>query len=1200
MSTEQSDRSTITREVRFAVVMYGGVSLAIYINGIAQELLRLVRATAPRLEPNSRAPGAPRADRGTLLVDDARLIGSERVYRRLGQLIDERGSWDPAAARSLPGDAPVRTRFVVDILSGTSAGGINGVFLAKALARGESLQSLARLWVEEGAIEVLLNDHESKFDGFGVDPKPASLLNSRRMYRKLVDALEGMDDAPGAAPHALAREVDLFVTTTDIAGLPIALRLADGVVAERRHRNVFHFRFSDGQNSGTCDDFRRDQNPFLAFAARCTSSFPFAFEPMTLGDIDEVLERRGARALPPRVKGDGTPWRRYFPAYTGVRDGDGPVSDPDAPAAASRCADPWLHEGRVDIANRPFGDGGYLDNKPFEYAIGALAGRRAGVPVDRKLLYIEPSPEHAELAGQGDERPNAFENVHAALSLARYETIRSDLERVLQRNRLVERVDRIIVGIDDDVTLVGHETSAGALFDRRADREFLEGDLAAMIRQHGIAYGGYHRLKVSTLTDEIADYISRVAGFNEQSDEFQAVRHLVATWRRRWYAPYFAPADGSRHGAVRITSDSPRNRPGEIVRTEGEFLLRYDLSFRIRRLSFVLSRIDRLVCADVPAAEMLARRGLALPADGPEREAFVARLRDVRDELARWLVQLRERRFLLLSRDPGRNPLAAAVDKLALSREDMREILAPATTEERREAAWALIERRGLHPRLSEIERALGASIGRVSRSAARACARVAPPPPVARPATDARGSSVADAIVRICYWDYDRYDQLILPAFFATDVGEEAGVVDVHRVSPEDAPALIDERSLAEGRRKLAGNALAHFGAFLDRRWRWNDIMWGRLDGAERLITALLPGDGEAQRAARARLVAEAHGAILDEEMRKKEADGFSWATEADREAIREMLRLPPEPAPAPERAERRERVLAAFRAHYRVDGEIADLEPEHTLRIAARATRVVGKMFDRVTEDYALAAKPAVWLSRAGALAWGVVEVAVPRSMRNLTARYWIKLVYAFEVMVIALGWGFDRDVLNFGFRVLGLTIALHMGALLVQDIVERRTSWYKRIAAVAALALALTLSAGALLVIDAGVRASALDALSQRRPMSALLTSALQAVLVGAGLCAALVGGMFLEARRRSILRIEHETGRARQALARAWTLLSRAPADPATKAAEAAAEPFVERRRSKSLPSLYDRRATPLEATKQRLSREVERVKGWLGG
>jgi hypothetical protein len=33
----------VEREVRFAVMMCGGVSLAIYINGVAQELLDMVR-----------------------------------------------------------------------------------------------------------------------------------------------------------------------------------------------------------------------------------------------------------------------------------------------------------------------------------------------------------------------------------------------------------------------------------------------------------------------------------------------------------------------------------------------------------------------------------------------------------------------------------------------------------------------------------------------------------------------------------------------------------------------------------------------------------------------------------------------------------------------------------------------------------------------------------------------------------------------------------------------------------------------------------------------------------------------------------------------------------------------------------------------------------------------------------------------------
>src|SRR4029079_13826103 len=65
-------------EVRLAVVMYGGVSLSIYMNGVAQELFHLVRATAP-----ARPAGAT-------ALPDARLTGSGRAYRALGPA-DPRG-----------------------------------------------------------------------------------------------------------------------------------------------------------------------------------------------------------------------------------------------------------------------------------------------------------------------------------------------------------------------------------------------------------------------------------------------------------------------------------------------------------------------------------------------------------------------------------------------------------------------------------------------------------------------------------------------------------------------------------------------------------------------------------------------------------------------------------------------------------------------------------------------------------------------------------------------------------------------------------------------------------------------------------------------------------------------------------------------------------------------------------------------------
>src|SRR4051812_39933913 len=63
-----------SREIRFAVVMYGGISLSVYINGVAQELFRMVRATAPR-------DGDPLT--GDFAFDVANLTGSERIYRKV-------------------------------------------------------------------------------------------------------------------------------------------------------------------------------------------------------------------------------------------------------------------------------------------------------------------------------------------------------------------------------------------------------------------------------------------------------------------------------------------------------------------------------------------------------------------------------------------------------------------------------------------------------------------------------------------------------------------------------------------------------------------------------------------------------------------------------------------------------------------------------------------------------------------------------------------------------------------------------------------------------------------------------------------------------------------------------------------------------------------------------------------------------------
>jgi hypothetical protein len=163
--------------------------------------------------------------------------------------------WDQDAPASFDdGDDPVvRTHFVIDILSGTSAGGINRVFLAKALANEQRVDGLKRLWVNEGNILTLINDRKSVEDlrKLPLKKPPESVLNSRRFYTRALEALCRM----GPDPEKTSRyvdELDLWITTTDLPGRSRPIKLFDRVVWESRHRNVFHFAYwSDYATGGS-------------------------------------------------------------------------------------------------------------------------------------------------------------------------------------------------------------------------------------------------------------------------------------------------------------------------------------------------------------------------------------------------------------------------------------------------------------------------------------------------------------------------------------------------------------------------------------------------------------------------------------------------------------------------------------------------------------------------------------------------------------------------------------------------------------------------------------------------------------------------------------------------------------------------------------------------------------------------------------
>jgi predicted acylesterase/phospholipase RssA len=91
------------KELRIGLVLYGGVSLAVYMNGIVTELWHALRASQSH-------HGTGRRD----------LEGTASVYRELFERLETTPTADAL-------------RIVVDAVAGTSAGGVNGAVLAKAV-----------------------------------------------------------------------------------------------------------------------------------------------------------------------------------------------------------------------------------------------------------------------------------------------------------------------------------------------------------------------------------------------------------------------------------------------------------------------------------------------------------------------------------------------------------------------------------------------------------------------------------------------------------------------------------------------------------------------------------------------------------------------------------------------------------------------------------------------------------------------------------------------------------------------------------------------------------------------------------------------------------------------------------------------------------------------------------------------------------
>jgi patatin-related protein len=731
-------------EVRLGLVLYGGVSLAIYINGVAQEFWNIVKGRGP--------------------------------YRLLKGLIE--------------------ADVVVDIVSGTSAGGINGVLLSYALANDRDFKHCSKLWREHADFQRMLRPVDAK--------DPSSVLDGEEYFRdRLVDIYRTMPPwAPAPwEPRPRSQErnweskldaLDLFVTGTDYDGeVSTRVDALGHAIDIKDHRKVFKLKYRLGRANDfetTWDTKARPPRTevgseprvrALATISRCTSSFPGAFPPTVVRQAPQSPDQ-GPRPSPP------------------------PPADPDAQA------DALVRTWGGFTKRTDFLDGGVLDNKPFTYTIRDIYLHTAERRVVRKLFYVEPDPEHLVPVAR-TVSPDILSVVLSSLvGIPGYESIAQDLRELDDRNARLQRY-REITSILRDKRVISVRTRLGTgtdgeAFDSRPSdmqRDIHTKSRASQMRDRFV--DGI-RTSPTWADPEGTATIAALAGhLIKQFDALKpAVRERLLdrydidyAMRRLFYVSYEL-YDRLYEG--KSTVDPPPRLVNLLAALNREIQVLKVVQYAVERLRTALSRLPKKIDSATDLwirvhgmLEVLLAWPVQVPTNtGPGAWSSGQTLpaADDAEGWAKWLPdsdiqQLRDR-------------LEARLVGIA---DSLEQGTSPATVEATTTVVQAL---------KNDAERILDHFLG----------------------------DSLDDREIRAAWDAFADADAYLFPLEYLSDL-QEKDHIEVVRVSPIDA--RLGFSRTRQGPEKIAGDTLYHFGGFFKRSWRSNDILWGRLDALDLLFECLL-----------------------------------------------------------------------------------------------------------------------------------------------------------------------------------------------------------------------------------------------------------------------------------------------------------------------------------------------------------------------
>jgi patatin-related protein len=773
------------KELRIALVCFGGISLAVYMHGISKEVLKLVRASS------ALHAIADRAQRRNASFFDAfdrsdPEYDTEEIYFELLREIGQK----------------IELRVIVDVIAGASAGGINGAMLARALCHDLPMGALRDLWLNSADVTVLLSAEAraGKWSKLFLTPliwaasatgrlrlitdmearqklslfvrsrwfKPP--LDGRVMAGLMYDAVTAMGGPKDLLASLLpsGQSLDLFVTVTDYYGYQQLVQIHDPpLIHEVDHHHILQFRYR--RSSGAVDsDFGLDNAGGLAFAARATSSFPGAFPPARIVEMDELIAQRGGS------------W----------------------PRRAAFIADNFPNHLRagIDPTTASFIDGSVLNNRPFQQAIAAIHGRPAYRQVDRRLVYIDPYPAAAAARRMQQKVPGFFATLRGALSdIPSSQPVTDELARVLDFNEQVRRLRAIVDSARPHVSewvanvITGPFDRAVATQELRAWREQVNSHVA---RDAGFAYQAYVRLKLASVRAFGAQLIVRLRGVPAQSPLSRVVAQIIDAWALHKGIVY-ERADSE---ALEFETQTADHLPGWV-----RYLLAFDVKYRERRLHFLIEGQNRLY-------QLIGEKRFngidPLVIDRLKRD-FYARLDSLRRREQRDFYS-REVRALVADIFPA-TPSAGEIKHL--------DAYAKSFVAGHADELDRLIDRLA-----REID--LDASTHELDDLLASLDPNEWHP--------DARRE------VLVNYLGFPFWDVLTFPVISAREIGELNEIL-IDRISPQDARTLPG----FHGIESLRGTGLGQFAAFFSRSYRENDYLLGRLHALDRLIDIVCDAAG-------------------------------------------------------------------------------------------------------------------------------------------------------------------------------------------------------------------------------------------------------------------------------------------------------------------------------------------------------------------